>query len=153
MPGDGSPRVQVRGYRPSAEQLEPGAISPERERARPRIHSPHVVHYLGEVAIPIDFPLSFLELSRTDGLGVILRHCPRHTREPRKKLLQRRTAEVGQTPAFLAHQYALSMDGPSTIVLGVKNRDELRECVAAEAAGPMEPALMARIDAAVGRVD
>jgi aryl-alcohol dehydrogenase-like predicted oxidoreductase len=60
-------------------------------------------------------------------------------------------AEVGQTPAFLAHQYALSMDGPATIVLGVKNRDELRECVAAEAAGPMDPALIARIDEAVGR--
>lgn len=61
-------------------------------------------------------------------------------------------AEVGQTPAFLAHQYALSIDGPATVVLGVKNRDELRECVAAEAAGPMDPELMARIDAAVGRV-
>jgi len=60
-------------------------------------------------------------------------------------------AEVGQTPAFLSHQYALSIDGPATVVLGVKNRDELRECVAAEAAGPMDPQLMARIDAAVGR--
>jgi aryl-alcohol dehydrogenase-like predicted oxidoreductase len=60
--------------------------------------------------------------------------------------------EVGQSPAFLAHQYALSIDEPSTIVLGVKNREELQECVAAEAAGPMDPALMARIDAAVGRV-
>jgi aryl-alcohol dehydrogenase-like predicted oxidoreductase len=58
-------------------------------------------------------------------------------------------AEVGQTPASMAHQYALSMDGPATIVLGVKNREELRECVAAEATGPMDPALIARIDAAV----
>jgi aryl-alcohol dehydrogenase-like predicted oxidoreductase len=62
-------------------------------------------------------------------------------------------AEVGQTPALLAHQYALSIDGPATVVLGVKNREELRECIAADAAGPMDPALMARIDAAVGRVD
>lgn len=61
--------------------------------------------------------------------------------------------EVGQSPAFLAHQYALSIDGPATVVLGVKNREELRECVAADAAGPMDPALMARIDAAVRRVD
>jgi aryl-alcohol dehydrogenase-like predicted oxidoreductase len=60
-------------------------------------------------------------------------------------------AETGRSPAFLAHQYALSMEGPATIVLGVKNREELRECVAAEAAGPMEPELMRRIDAAVGR--
>ena len=61
-------------------------------------------------------------------------------------------AELGQTPAFLAHQYALSMEGPSTVVLGVKNRDELRECIAAEEAGPMDPALIERIDKAVGRV-
>lgn len=59
--------------------------------------------------------------------------------------------EVGLSPAFLAHQYALTMDGPSTVVLGVKNREELRECVAAEAAGPMAPALIERIDRAVGR--
>jgi aryl-alcohol dehydrogenase-like predicted oxidoreductase len=61
-------------------------------------------------------------------------------------------AELGQTPAFLAHQYALSMDGPATIVLGVKKREELRECIAAEGAGAMDAALMRRIDVAVGRV-
>jgi aryl-alcohol dehydrogenase-like predicted oxidoreductase len=62
-------------------------------------------------------------------------------------------AEVGLSPAFLAHQYALSMDGPATVVLGVKNRTELRECIAAEAAGPMDPGLIQRIDQAVGRMD
>ena len=60
--------------------------------------------------------------------------------------------ELGQTPAFLAHQYALSIDGPSTIVLGVKNREELRECIAAEGEGAMDLALSRRIDVAVGRV-
>ena len=60
-------------------------------------------------------------------------------------------ADEGQTAAFLAHRYALSMEGVSTVVLGVKNREELRECVEAEAAGPPDPALVARIDAAVGR--
>ena len=60
-------------------------------------------------------------------------------------------ADEGQTAAFLAHRYALSMEGVSTVVLGVKNREELRECVEAEAAGPLDPALVARIDAAVGR--
>ena len=60
--------------------------------------------------------------------------------------------EVGKSAAFLAHQYALSMGGVSTVVLGVKNRDELRECIRAEAAAPMDPALMERIDSAVGRV-
>ena len=61
-------------------------------------------------------------------------------------------AELGQTPAFLAHQYALSIDGPSTIVLGVKNREELRECIAAEGEGAMDLAFLRRIDVAVGRV-
>jgi aryl-alcohol dehydrogenase-like predicted oxidoreductase len=58
-------------------------------------------------------------------------------------------SEVGRSPAFLAHQYSLSMEGPATVVLGVKNREELRECVAAEAAGPMDPALIQLIDQAV----
>lgn len=59
-------------------------------------------------------------------------------------------AEEGCSAAFLAHRYALSMEGLATVVLGVKNRAELRECVAAEEAGPLDPELMARIDAAVG---
>lgn len=58
-------------------------------------------------------------------------------------------AEVGEPPAELAHRYALSMDGVSTVVLGVKNREELRSCLRAEERGPLEPALIARIDAAV----
>ena len=59
--------------------------------------------------------------------------------------------EVGESPAALAHRYALSMPGVSTVVLGVKNREELRECVDAEARGPLDAELMSRIDAAVGR--
>lgn len=60
-------------------------------------------------------------------------------------------AEVGVSATRLAHQYALSMKGVATVVLGVKNRAELRECLAAEADGPLDPALASRIDAAVGR--
>ena len=59
--------------------------------------------------------------------------------------------EIGESPASLAHRYSLSMEGVSTVVLGVKNRTELRECVAAEARGPLSPELIARIDAAVNR--
>ena len=55
--------------------------------------------------------------------------------------------EVGESPASLAHRYALTMPGVSTVVLGVKNRQELRECVEAEARGSLPPELMARIDA------
>ena len=57
--------------------------------------------------------------------------------------------EIGLSPAFLAHQYALSMEGPSTIVLGVKNRLELYECIEAEAAGPMDSELMKKIEQAI----
>jgi len=56
--------------------------------------------------------------------------------------------ELGESAASLAHRYALSMPGVSTVVLGVKNRVELRECVAAEAKGPLSPEVIARIDKA-----
>ena len=63
----------------------------------------------------------------------------------------RRLAEqMGFTPAALAHRYALSLD-INTLVLGVKNRQELTECVTAADAGPLPPDLMARIDAVVPR--
>jgi aryl-alcohol dehydrogenase-like predicted oxidoreductase len=55
--------------------------------------------------------------------------------------------EVGEQPADLAHRYALAMAGVSTVVLGVKNREELRACVRAEAAGELEAELVTRIDA------
>ena len=58
-------------------------------------------------------------------------------------------AEVGEPAAALAHRYALSMPGISTVVLGVKNREELAETVAAEARGALEPELMRRIEAVV----
>ena len=56
--------------------------------------------------------------------------------------------ELGITPAALAHRYALSLD-IDTLVLGVKNRMELAECVTAAEAGPLSLELMARVDRAV----
>ena len=41
------------------------------------------------------------------------------------------------------------MPGVDTLVLGVKNREELTECLAAEAAEPMSAELIAAIDASV----
>lgn len=58
-------------------------------------------------------------------------------------------AELGVTAALLAHRYALTMPNVSTVVLGVKNRDELRECLEAARQGRLDPELVARIDAAV----
>lgn len=55
--------------------------------------------------------------------------------------------ELGEDPAALAHRYAVDMDGVDTVVLGVKNRDELAQCVAAEAMGPLPDDVRARIDA------
>jgi aryl-alcohol dehydrogenase-like predicted oxidoreductase len=60
-------------------------------------------------------------------------------------------AELGVSPALLAHRYALTIPGVSTVVLGVKNRAELDECLTAAEQGPLEADLVARIDAAVGR--
>jgi aryl-alcohol dehydrogenase-like predicted oxidoreductase len=57
-------------------------------------------------------------------------------------------AELGANPAVIAHRYALSLD-IDTLVLGVKNRQELAECVAAAGAGPLPRDLIERIDAAV----
>ena len=39
----------------------------------------------------------------------------------------------GESPASLAHRYALSTKGVSSVILGVKNRIELKECIEAEA--------------------
>ena len=50
---------------------------------------------------------------------------------------RRLAADRGESPALLAHRYALTMPDLATVVLGVKNRAELEECVAAEAAGPL----------------
>ena len=63
---------------------------------------------------------------------------------------RRLAAELGATPAMLAHRYALSL-GVDTLVLGVKNRAELAECVAAAAAGPLPEDLVARIEQSVDR--
>ena len=59
-------------------------------------------------------------------------------------------AELGENPAVIAHRYALSLE-IDTLVLGVKNRQELAECVAAAEAGPLPPELIARIDATVAK--
>ena len=59
--------------------------------------------------------------------------------------------ELGESPAAVAHRYALSMDEIATIVLGVKNRAELLECVEAESKGRLAPEVLARIDGTVAR--
>ncbi len=64
---------------------------------------------------------------------------------------RRLCAELGENPAIVAHRYALGIPGVDTLVLGVKNRRELAECVAAANAGPLPVELVERIDASVDR--
>jgi len=53
----------------------------------------------------------------------------------------------GEDPAIVAHRYALHLDGVDTLILGVKNREELRAAIAFEEAGPLDPAQVEAIDA------
>jgi aryl-alcohol dehydrogenase-like predicted oxidoreductase len=69
-----------------------------------------------------------------------------HRAEPLRELAR----EFGESTASLAHRYALSMPGVDTVVLGVKNRAELSECLAAAERGPLPAEVVARIDDAVG---
>jgi aryl-alcohol dehydrogenase-like predicted oxidoreductase len=55
-------------------------------------------------------------------------------------------AELGEDPAVVAHQYALDVEGVDSVILGVKNRAELSDCLRAEAAGPLSAEVWARID-------
>lgn len=54
----------------------------------------------------------------------------------------------GVSAAHLAHRYALSLGDVATVVIGAKNRHELAEALAAEAAGPLSPDEMRAIEAA-----
>ena len=57
-------------------------------------------------------------------------------------------AELGVSTAYLAHQYACAM-AVDSVILGVKNRAELEDCVAAANAEPLGEEVMARLDAAL----
>ena len=52
----------------------------------------------------------------------------------------------GESPASLAHRYALSVAGVSSVILGVKNRKELNECVEAEVKGILSKTEIQQID-------
>ncbi len=65
----------------------------------------------------------------------------------RAESFRKLAAELGETPAALAHRYALSVPGVASVILGVKNRAELDECVAAEARGGLGAAELDAITA------
>ena len=51
----------------------------------------------------------------------------------------------GESPASLAHRYALSVSKVASVILGVKNTIELQECLQAERAGRLSADQMATI--------
>jgi aryl-alcohol dehydrogenase-like predicted oxidoreductase len=67
----------------------------------------------------------------------------------RSKPIRQIAAARGVSTAYLAHQYALTMPGVDTLVLGVKDRKELSECLAVEKAGPLDAETVKEIDASV----
>jgi aryl-alcohol dehydrogenase-like predicted oxidoreductase len=56
--------------------------------------------------------------------------------------------ERGETPSLLAYRYALAQPGIATLVLGAKNRDELAEGLAAEAAPTLSEDELREIESA-----
>lgn len=65
----------------------------------------------------------------------------------RAEPLRALAGDMGVSTAVLAHRYALGMDDVDTVVLGVKNRHELAECVAAAEDGPLDQSVVEKIDA------
>ena len=47
-----------------------------------------------------------------------------------------------ESPASLAHRYALSAEKVSSVILGIKNRNELQECIDAESRGKLSSSEM-----------
>ena len=62
--------------------------------------------------------------------------------EPFRKL----ASKWKMNPSILAHRYALSAEKVSSVILGVKNRDELLECLDAESTGPITQDQINEID-------
>jgi aryl-alcohol dehydrogenase-like predicted oxidoreductase len=53
---------------------------------------------------------------------------------------------LNESPASLAHRYALSMQDVSSVILGVKNRKELIECIEAEERGTLSQVEIQKIE-------
>jgi len=53
---------------------------------------------------------------------------------------------LGESTAMLAHHYALSMEGVDTVVLGVKNREELGECLRVAELGPLPDDVLRQVE-------
>jgi aryl-alcohol dehydrogenase-like predicted oxidoreductase len=74
-------------------------------------------------------------------------HGPDRDDFARARKFRELCAEWGENPALVAHRYALGIAGVDTLVLGVKNREELRMALEAERRGPLDPEQGAAIEA------
>lgn len=76
------------------------------------------------------------------------RDHPVHIQWEKSKKFREIAAMEQMSSASLAHRYSMTMGG-DTVVLGVKNCQELDECVEAAKRGPLSLSLMAKIDQAL----
>ena len=91
---------------------------------------------------------------RAVGAGALADHLDRDLPEDHPVSRDYRRAEpfrqlayqLHTTPAALAHRYAISMSGVSTVVLGAKNRNEIRECIHAANDGVLSREVITEID-------
>ena len=60
-------------------------------------------------------------------------------------------SEWKMNPSILAHRYALSVEKVSSVILGVKNREELLDCIEAESLGELDQDQISAIDIALSR--
>ena len=60
-------------------------------------------------------------------------------------------SEWKMNPSILAHQYALSVKEVSSVILGVKNRTELLDCIEAESLGGLDQGQISAIDTALSK--
>ena len=67
--------------------------------------------------------------------------------EPFRKL----ASKWKMNPSILAHRYALSDEKVSSVILGVKNRSELLDCIKAESLGELNQDQISTIDTALSR--
>ncbi len=54
--------------------------------------------------------------------------------------------EINENPASLAHRYALSANKVGSVILGVKNRKELVECIEAEEKGLLDEDMISKLE-------
>tara|TARA_B100000674_G_scaffold498818_1_gene539669 strand:- start:3147 stop:4130 length:984 start_codon:yes stop_codon:yes gene_type:complete len=64
----------------------------------------------------------------------------------RAKSFRALAKDLGESPAILSYRYALSVSGVSSIILGVKNREELAEALEAASKPPLLSEEMAQIN-------